>query len=439
MTRPSLLADPVMGLTRRRTHSIELITRHRHVYFSDLRGVTVGAATLTGRLFYGCMIGPETFAEATLAETCFVCCSGAGQVPADASVAQAIEDGLRGEWDRAWTLLEKPAGLAPEVVEHLIAIAALGLIDPRWEVRQRVMTCIAHLLRENPRLLPADAREVHQAFLLYRTADDSDMVYYDALALVDKLQIPPGVLEHLMGRAHSPDPLERIDALVARRRMVLGVESTEPPFPPLAALLNDRDPDVQLALLKLLHRVAYYWDTEELLPGIDLAEKLDPLLRSGDDRVRREAILYAETGGGPANRDALIAALRDPDPMLRDAAFKALYIVFPQDQLRDFLLHHEATPAQRAMLLERAAYWRAQGSTFNYVADTAELRAMLASDDPRQRRDALLLAGFTGDPALIPDVEAALGDADPRVRAEAERLLPQLRAAQEQAEEGAGG
>jgi hypothetical protein len=52
---------------------------------------------------------------------------------------------------------------------------------------------------------------------------------------------------------------------------------------------------------------------------------------------------------------------------------------------------------------------------------------MLAGDDPLRRRDALLLAGFTGDPALVPDAEAALGDADPRVRAEAERLLRQLR------------
>lgn len=435
MTRPSLAADPIMGLARQRSRAVELIARHRHVYFSDLRGVTVGGATLTGRLFYGCMIAPETFAGATLAETCFACCAGAGDPPGDAAAVRAIEDGLRGDWDRAWALLEEPAALAPGVAEHLIAIAAVGMIDARMEVRLRAMSRTARLLREQPRLLPADAREVLQAFLLYRAADDSDMVYYDAVALVDELKLPAGALEHLMRRARSPDPRERVDALVARERMALGIHGMEPPDPPLEALLDDHDPDVQLALLQLLKQIARFPGMlEDLIPGVDVAEKLDRLLRSRDDRVRREAIQYARTAGGPANRDALIAALRDPDPVLRAAAFEALYLILPRDQLRDFLLHHEPTPAQRAFVLEREASWRDRDGSM--ICDPPELRAMLASDDPRRRRDGLLLAGWTGDPALVPDAEAALEDADPRVRTEAERLLRQLRERSEPGEMG---
>jgi HEAT repeat protein len=428
MNRPSLLANPIMGLTNDRSRAIELLAFHRHVYFSDLRALTAAGMTLTGRLFYGCWVVPGTFVGARLADTCFACCAGAGEPPVDAQARRAIEDGQRGDWDRAWALLDKPEVLASEVVEHLVAVAAVGMTDARMEIRLRAMTRVARLLREHPAVLLADAREVLQAFLLYRAADDSDMVYHDAVALVDELKPSASVLEHLIGRARSPDPRERIEALVARRRMHLGVSSIEPPYPPLAELLDDDDPDVQLALLLFLGQVVRYsWDAEALLPGIDLAEKLNPLLRSRDDRVRRAAIHYAHDLGGSANREALIDTLRDPDETLRNVAFDALYLRLPEHEVRDFLLHHEATPAQRAIVLEHEARWREREYSFSRIADTADLRAMLASDDPRQRRDALLLAGFTGDPALAPDIEAALGDADPRVRAEAERLLRQLR------------
>ena len=426
MTRPSLLADPVMGLTHHRARAAELLAHHRHVYFSDLRGITMGSAALTGRLFYGCVVAPETFAEATRAGSCFVCCAGAGAPLGDAAAVRAIDDGLCGDWDHAWALLDRPAELAPELVEQLIAIAALGMLDARMEVRLRAMTRTARLLREHPPLLPADAREVLQAFLLYRAADDSDMVYYDAVALIDELALPPGVLEHLMGRARSLDPRERVDALVARERMALGVYSMEPPHPPLAALLDDDDPDVQLALLRLLRQIAKFRTAlRDLIPGVDLAEKLNRFLRSQDPRVRRLAIHYARDVGEPANREALSAALQDPDPAIRDAAFEALYLTLFDSDLRDFLLHHEPTPGQRALVLEQEGRWRDRYGS-SQICDTADLRAMLASDDPLRRRDALLLAGFTGDPALVPDAEAALGDADPRVRAEAERLLRQL-------------
>lgn len=33
------------------------------------------------------------------------------------------------------------------------------------------------------------------------------MVYYDAIALVDELAPPPDVLQHLIDRARSPDPV----------------------------------------------------------------------------------------------------------------------------------------------------------------------------------------------------------------------------------------
>lgn len=190
--------------------------------------------------------------------------------------------------------------------------------------------------------------------------------------------------------------------------MTLGVHRIELPDPPLAELLDDDDPDVQLALLQFLGQyIRYSWDAEELLPGVDLPDKLNPLLRSRDERVRRAAIHYAHDVGGSANREALIDVLQDPDEQLRDVAFQALYLRLPEHEVRDLPLGHEATPAQRAIVLEYETRWREREPGFSRVADPAALRTMLASGDPRQRRDALRLAGFTGDPALVADIESS--------------------------------
>jgi len=431
MKRPSLAANPIMGLTSNRRRIAELLDHHDHIYFSDLREVSTKGAMLTGKLFYGCLIGSTTFVGATIASSEFVCCAGVGPLAVDATARQAIESALRSDWEPCFALLRDPLAVAPEALEHVVAIAIVGTTDPRMEIRLSAMTLVARLLRQHPERLPADAREVLLAFLLYRAADDNGMLYFDAVALVDDLRPPPTVLEHLVGRAHSFDERERIEALVARLRMHGGVNSTEPPYPPLQELLDDNDPDVQLGVLDLLSQVARHrWDVRDLLPGVDIADKLNLLLRSHDDRVRRAAIQYARRVGGPANREALIASLQDPDPKLRDIVFDALYLTLFDEELRDFLLHHEPTPTQRAMVLEHEARSRENGSSLSRIIDTPDLRDMLASDDPRQRREALLLAGFTGDPALVPDVERVLeSDSDPRVRAEAERLLQQLRSA----------
>jgi hypothetical protein len=409
--RPSLLADPVMGLVPDRAGAPALLAAHRHVYFSDLRGLAVPR----DRVLYGCFVDGAVTANA-------ICCAGAGDPPLEPDVRRAIDDGTRGEWDRTWALLEQPVALAPAVVEHLLALGALGMLDPRIEVRLRALTRVGRFLREHPALVPADTREVASAFLLYRAADASDLVYYDAVALIDELKLPPGVVEHVMARGRSADPRERVEALVARRRMHAAVYSFDPPFPPLAALLDDGDPEVQLALLQLLGQVARFsWDTDDLLPGVDVAGKLDRLLRSRDDRVRGTAIRYARGAGKATNGPALRAALADPDPALRDAALDALYVLLPPDELRELLLHHEASPSQRAAVRAAEAH-RRDTEIPSQIADAGELRTMLASTDPRQRHAALLLIGYTGDPALAPDVEAARHDADPRVRAEAERL-----------------
>src|SRR5262245_12287362 len=113
MSRPSLLANPIMGLTGDRSGVDELLARHHHVYFSDLRAVTVTGLTLANRLFYGCWIGPTTFAGAKLIDTALVCCAGAGESPSHAEVRLAIEAGQRGDWDPTWALLDHPEMLAP--------------------------------------------------------------------------------------------------------------------------------------------------------------------------------------------------------------------------------------------------------------------------------------------------------------------------------------
>jgi len=424
MNRPSLSANPVMGLTADRSHASALLANHDHVYFSDLRGLTTAGMTLAGRFYYGCIVSPDTFSKATLIDTRFVCCAGAGEQPVHVEVQRAIADVESHNWERVWALLAEPERLPPQVIEHLLAMASLGMLDARMEVRLSAMTRVARFLRAHPALVFADASDVLQAFLLYRAADASDLVWYDAVALVDEMRMSVHVLEHLVGRARSLDPHERVEALVARQRMRLGVYHVEPPYPPFGELLDDDDPDVQLVLLHYLQQAGIDASDVDLLPHVDLAEKLNPMLRSPDTRVRREAARYARNVGGSGNRAALLDLLHDPDEVLRNLAFEALYQRLPQDEQREFLLHHEASPTQRAFVHAHEARCRAQGGSF--IAETAELRAMLASQDPRQRRDALLLAGYTGDPALIPDVEAARADPDHRVRVEAERLHQQL-------------
>lgn len=429
MNRPSLVANPIMGLTGDRSGVGELLILHRHVYFSDLRAVMLAGATLANRLFYGCWIGPTTFAGARLIDTAMVCCAGAGEPPSHAKARLAMEAGQRGDWDPTWALLEHPETLSPELIEHLIAVAAVAMTDARMEVRLRTMTRIARLLRQHPGLFPADARKPLEAFLLYRAADESDMVYYDAAHLVDELRLSPDVLDHVVvGRARSPDPRERLESLVACGRMGSKACSVEVPDPPLAQLLDDPDPDVQLAALEFLHQhylgLSDAFEEQRRTPRF--MEKLNRHLRSSDPRIRRAALHCVRRMGGAVNRDALLDILRDPDERLRDTAFETLYLRLPQEDVQDLLLHHEATPSQRQIVRKHEARWRAGEPSFSMVAEPADLRAMLASDDPRRRRDALILAGFTADPALVPDVKAALGDADPAVRAEAERLLREI-------------
>jgi HEAT repeat protein len=435
MTSPSLLANPIMGLTGARPLARDLLAHHRHVYFSDLREVSASGLSLAGRLFYGCVVSAETFTGAVLDGSRFVCCVGRGEPWPDDDVRRAVHEGLLGDWRRAWALLESPAGLAQEALERLVAVSAIGLLDARWGGRLDTMTCIAQFLQRHPAVLSPATRQVIEAFLLYRTADKSDMVNYDAARLVDDLQVSRGALEHLVGRARSLDPQERRAALVARYRIQYTDRMS--PYPPLGELLDDDDPDVQLELLGFLSQcVRYSWDVKKLLPGVDLPAKLNRFLRSPDERIRRRAVSYTRDHGNESNREALVCILWGSDEMLRDAAFDALCRTLYGEELHAFLVEHEATPAQRARILEYERRWREQFAGSDYLIETEDLDAMLTSDDPRRRHDALVLVGYIGNPAHTPHAERALGDEDPRVRAEAERALRLLREAQDQVRAG---
>lgn len=428
MKRPSLLANPIMGLTGDRRGVRELVATHHHVYFSDLRSVSLSGMPLADRLFYGCWISPTTFAGAESANMTMVCCAGADEPSSHVDLVLAIEAGQHGDWAPTWMLLERPDRLSAGLIEHLIAVAAVAMTDPRMEVRLRTMTRIARLLHHYPELFPADARKPLEAFLLYRAADESDMVYYDAVALVDELQLSPDVLEYVITtRARARDVRERVESIVARKRMTLGVHTVELPDLPLAELLDDADPEVQLATLEFMNQnVRHSWDVEDLLPGTNLPEKLNRFLRSSDPRVRRAALQSARNVGGAPNREALIGFLQDFDEQTRDTAFEALYLRLPEQDRQDFLLHYEATPRQRQIVREDEARRRSNDPPFSLIAEPAALREMLASGDSRLRRDALILAEFIADPAFVPDVKAALDDPDPGVRLVAERLLQEI-------------
>jgi HEAT repeat protein len=122
--------------------------------------------------------------------------------------------------------------------------------------------------------------------------------------------------------------------------------------------------------------------------------------------------------GAPADVDALLRDLEDPDPAVRDRAARAL------GDRRD----PRAIPGLAAAIVAgdagRGAVWAL--TQFDDPSLVAPLAAALSAPDATARALAAGKLAELGDASIVPALSAALGDADAHVREEVARALGRL-------------
>jgi HEAT repeat protein len=154
------------------------------------------------------------------------------------------------------------------------------------------------------------------------------------------------------------------------------------------------------------------------LPDPDAAGALRTAVRDPDATVRATALRsLARAGDGTAVAVA-VEALADPEPAVRLAAIRAV----------DTLPNGSADASTRGLLADPDPAVRATAASSMLRGPApqegvAVLRAMLETDDPRAREQALGALEGSGSTVACDMGAVGLGDADPRVRVAAARAL----------------
>jgi len=220
-----------------------------------------------------------------------------------------------------------------------------------------------------------------------------------------------------VGRAYSA---ALIDALRAGRPQVFPTVVDDAPFngrpvdaAAVAAVIagaSDQDARVRRAAAEILGD----------LPVREASGVLTAAVRDPDATVRATALRSLARAGDEAATSVAAEALVDPEPAVRLAAIQAVESLpgsppGAMNPIRDLLADPE--PAVRAM----AASAILRGSAPD--EGVAVLRAMLDTDDPRAREEAL--RGLEGSRSAVSLEMGSVGlqDADPRVRVAAARAL----------------
>jgi len=182
----------------------------------------------------------------------------------------------------------------------------------------------------------------------------------------------------------------------------LKAEPTEEHLLEIRDLLSDTDRDVRATALNAL-------------VGLGVPDAADLAVRGLDDPdgfVRATAAKLVADVGDPGLADVLVGPLlEDPDPIARQRAAEAL-ARFGGPAALDALNRALADPMER---VRRAAV---SGLIDLDPAHAVDELARLLREDPAWeiRAQAAHALGLTGDPAVLPDLEAGLGDANEFVR-----------------------
>ena len=188
------------------------------------------------------------------------------------------------------------------------AVPALisALSDAHGDVRWKAAWALGEIGPEARAAVPALLALVRDPDVGWHAIDALGSIGPDAGAAVPTL------------RSALADPSSNVRWRAALALSHIGPEAA-PAVPDLVAALHDPVDNVRLGAVHALSRVAP--EATAAVPAL-----ADALRRDGDSRVRAGAALALghRVGGGEAARDALVAATRDPDALVRTAAVRTL-------------------------------------------------------------------------------------------------------------------
>lgn len=225
--------------------------------------------------------------------------------------------------------------------------------------------------------------------------------------------------DRLAALAASPDPRIRERALLALAR-IAAPESAET----ARERLSDGEPRARSLAAFALERIG---DGEGALAGASEARIEARIATEADPTVRGRLLRALGRIGGAAGEGALRAALtgdqRVADPAIRAEALRALAIYGVRGRTLDASTRSAVTralgdPDLRCRLAAAQALFRMKP----LPAEEEALGVALHDPDPTVRAAAARALGAAADPSPGP-LEAALSDADWRVRVEAARAL----------------
>lgn len=449
----------IMGLKRTSATRREQVEQAEQIYFCDLTGADLSGLQLSARSFFGCNLSEcdlrGSFLENCNLEHCFV---DEGRVPKldsntstrsvvlercnflfddaaprvmlawnnwAADVVEAIRSALQGEPERLFEAIRRRLSSGDSTdLSAMFALCAIFLGSARWERRQASLALLSDaLMRASESIAPM--RNAYLTLLLYRIGDQSDMVYYEALDLLDRFSPDDSVLAQVLGRMESPEPSDRKEALIGARR-ILGQRDCELIFPldALERLLADPKQSADTArealrtLCDLLNSLAS--DKGEF-PG-RFAPILMQLLSHDDERIRKETLRVVSHFHDWEGRKEVRHLLQDENEDLRNRAFMTLYRIMPAHEFLALLKDQPPNASCHAEVAAHQAYLRENGWTNSLISDDA-LRDLLASDDPSARIDGLYYASFLGDDRYRSEFMANLEHGDSRVRLAALRAV----------------
>lgn len=412
--------DLVMGVVPSHETTRHRLSRYRNIYFCDLRNADLSELELAEKSFYGCILSAADFSGSRLDGcemlNCFVAerdglpriagasCSGVilnncnfkideGRIRIHdghwkAETREAVAAALDGNVEAlrqalASDLSVKRLGAEGADLTAMLALLATFLLHPDGEYRLSALFGLSEILGERPEWF-GEYADAYVAFMMYRSGDESDGVYYDAVRLVERLQPTAAAVAHVFRRIASEEPAERREG-IRGVSLLLGSYDYESslPFDALLALLADPDSSVVEWALQVLRDLLQLRDGYRDEPGLTPA--LVPLLQHPVLDVRLATLSTLRSLRRWPERRRIYECLDDEDAQVRREAFMTLFWILPSEEVRQFLERHKPPDRQcyEAIIdFQRSLRGRPHAEV---LIEDDELEALLESGDGRRR------------------------------------------------------